>query len=136
GHAGNIIPGTLELHLNFRFSTEQTEQTLKDQVHTAFQKYNLNPTIKWRLNGSPFLTDKGTLIDASRDAIFKCTGLQTELSTSGGTSDGRFIAPYGVEVLELGPVNATIHQVDECLSLKDLETLEQIYYSIAETLLV
>ena len=136
GHATNVIPGVLSLQLNFRYSTEQTEQSLKEQVENTFKQHQLTPTITWRLNGEPFLTDNGLLLEASKEAILECTGLTTELSTAGGTSDGRFIAPYGVEVLELGPVNASIHQVNECVSLDSLVQLERIYYSITERLLV
>ncbi|TAL66397.1 MAG: succinyl-diaminopimelate desuccinylase, partial [Legionella sp.] len=126
GHATNIIPGDLSLHLNFRYSTEQTDETLKNLVVQAFARHQLTPEINWRLNGEPFLTDKGALLESCKKAVVEVTGLQPELSTSGGTSDGRFIAPFGVEVVEIGPVNATIHQVNECVSLKDLETLEKI----------
>lgn len=136
GHASNIIPGELLMHLNFRYSTEQTEEGLKEQVHALFDRHQLKPEIDWRLSGVPFLTQKGLLLEASTQAIFEHTQINTELSTSGGTSDGRFIAPYGVEVLELGPVNASIHQVNECVSLHDLELLEKIYFSISEKLLV
>lgn len=136
GHASNIIPGELELHLNFRYSTEQTDQTLIDLVTNTFKRYKLNPNIEWRLSGEPFLTDKGLLLECSKKAVMDHTGLTPELSTSGGTSDGRFIAPYGVEVVEIGPVNATIHQVNECVSLHDLELLEKVYFSIAEQLLI
>ncbi len=132
GYAGNIIPGDLEFHLNFRFSTEQTPDSLKEKVLHIFHQHHLNPTIEWRLNGEPFLTDKGLLLDSCKEAITALTKKEIELSTSGGTSDGRFIAPYGVEVIELGPVNATIHQVNECVSVKDLELLEKMYFSICE----
>lgn len=135
GHASNIIPGELQLHLNFRYSTEQTEHSLKEQVEALFARHGLNPSIEWRLSGEPFLTSKGSLLDACKQAILEQTGIETELSTSGGTSDGRFIAPYGVELVELGPVNASIHQVNECVSLADLEELEKIYFSICERLL-
>lgn len=132
GHASNIIPGTLQLHLNFRYSTEHTEQSLKKEVLHLFEKHHLNPEIEWRLNGKPFLTDKGILIQNTIEAIIQHTDKAPELSTSGGTSDARFIAPYGVEVLELGPQNATIHQVNECVSQEDLRLLEAIYFSICE----
>ena len=131
----NIIPGELSLHLNFRYSTEQTERSLKEKVENAFNQHNITPAIDWRLSGKPFLTDKGPLLESSKQAIIEQTGLTPEFSTSGGTSDGRFIAPYGVEVVEIGPVNTTIHQVNECVSLKDLESLEKIYFSICEQLL-
>ena len=136
GHASNIIPGELYLHLNFRYSTEQTESSLKDKVLKVFHQHHLSPIIEWQLNGEPFLTNEGSLLNSSKLAIKEQTGLQAEFSTSGGTSDGRFIAPYGVEVIELGPVNATIHQVNECVLYKDLITLEQIYFSICEKLLL
>ncbi len=134
GHASNIIPGELCMHLNFRYSTEQTEHSLKKQIETLFAHHQLTPSIEWRLNGIPFLTSNGLLLETCQQAIFEQTGIKTELSTSGGTSDGRFIAPYGVEVLELGPVNATIHKANECVSLHDLELLEKIYFSICERL--
>lgn len=132
GYAGNIIPGDLEFHLNFRFSTEQTPDSLKERVLHIFHQNHLNPSIEWRLNGEPFLTDNGLLLESTKEAIMELTKKEVELSTSGGTSDGRFIAPYGVEVIELGPVNATIHQVNECVSVRDLELLEQMYFSICE----
>lgn len=136
GHASNIIPGEINLHLNFRFSTEHTVNSLVTQVERCFEAHHLNPNIEWRVNGEPFLTDKGELLKAITQVIQEKTGHTPELSTSGGTSDGRFIAPYGVEVIEIGPVNATIHQVNECISLKDLHVLEEIYFGIAEKLFV
>jgi len=136
GHASNIIPGELELHLNFRYSTEQTEQILKEKIIAIFNKQDLNPSIEWRLSGEPFLTAQGQLLEACKEAIIKQTGKTPELSTSGGTSDGRFIAPYNVEVIELGPVNASIHQVNECVSVHELAALEAIYFSICEKLLL
>ena len=135
GKAGNIIPGELTLQFNFRYSTEQTDATLKNAVEACFTRHQLNPVITWRLNGKPFLTSRGRLLESSVAAITALTNQKPELSTSGGTSDGRFIAPYGVEVIELGPVNATIHQVNECVSLADLETLSDIYYQVCESLL-
>lgn len=135
GEANNIIPGELTLHFNFRFSTEQTCESLQEQVLACFNKHNLEPSIDWRLNGEPFLTSQGVLLDACIASITAITRQQPTLSTSGGTSDGRFIAPYGVEVVELGPVNASIHQVNECVSPEDLETLAEIYYSICEIIM-
>jgi succinyl-diaminopimelate desuccinylase len=132
GHASNIIPGELMLQLNFRFSTEQTEAGLKERVMALFERHQLKPSIKWRLNGLPFLTAKGQLVEQCQQAILEITRQKPILSTSGGTSDGRFIAPYGVEVIELGPVNASIHQVNEWVSLTDLQHLEAIYYNIAK----
>lgn len=136
GGADNIIPGDVLAHFNFRFSTEQTEDTLKHGVLNIFGKYNLQPNITWRLNGNPFLTSQGNLITQCKNSIFTHTGKLPECTTNGGTSDGRFIAPYGVEVIELGPVNATIHQVNECVSLSDLVMLATIYLDIATALLV
>lgn len=136
GHAANIIPGEMHIHLNFRYSTQHSDDSLKEQTAAIFNQHDLNPKIEWRLSGKPFLTNKGRLVDSCAQAIFKHTQINTELSTSGGTSDARFIAPYGVDVVELGPVNATIHQVNECVSLRDLHTLEAIYFSIAEQLLL
>ena len=136
GHANNIIPGELTAHFNIRYSTEQTESTIKSTIEACFQEYGLKPDITWRLSGEPFLTAKGKLVDSCIKAIQKHTKLTPELSTSGGTSDGRFIAPYGVEVVELGPVNATIHQVNECVSKADLEILADLYYEICVSLLI
>lgn len=136
GHATNIIPGEIVFHLNFRYSTEQTQNSIKEKVMAIFYEYDLNPNIEWRLNGEPFLTAKGALLETCATVITDLTGTPPELSTSGGTSDGRFIAPYGVEVIELGPVNATIHQVNECVALNDLHQLETLYFAICEKLLV
>lgn len=135
GFGTNIIPGDINLQLNIRFSNEQSAEHLKKAVYDCFANYDLYPTVHWQLSGEPFLTEKGKLLSSVQHAIFKITGQQTQLSTSGGTSDGRFIAPYGVEVVELGPVNATIHQVNEHVSLKHLEQLQAIYEDITEQLL-
>lgn len=134
GTAGNIIPEQLTLSLNIRYSTEQTAEGLKSAVGDCFQAQGLNPEITWRLNGEPFLTQQGKLLEATRTAIQDITGVNPSCSTSGGTSDGRFIAPYGVEVLELGPCNASIHQVNESVSARDLEVLSAIYLKIAQLL--
>ncbi len=136
GQASNVIPGELQIHFNFRFSTEQTAEGLQKAVADCFARYKLSPNINWLLSGEPFLTPQGVLLDSAVKAIEKITDKVPELSTSGGTSDGRFIAPYGVEVVELGPVNATIHQVNECVSLNDLNLLRQIYYAICELILL
>lgn len=136
GQANNIIPGELVLHFNLRYSTEHTAETLKKAVLDCFTRHDLSPIINWRLNGEPFLTTSGTLLDSCVEVIQAEIQQQPELSTSGGTSDGRFIAPFGIEVIELGPVNQTIHQVNECVALADLEILSNIYYSLCVKLLV
>ena len=133
--AGNVIPGTCKVCFNFRFSTEVTDQQLIERVTTILDKHNLDYDIDWTFNGQPFLTDSGALVEATQAAISSVTGRETELSTAGGTSDGRFIAPTGAQVVELGPVNATIHKIDECVSMKDLETLTEIYYAMMVKLL-
>ncbi len=133
--AGNVIPGTCEVCFNFRFSTEVTDRELIERVTTILDGHELDYHIDWTFNGQPFLTDSGDLVEATQAAINHVTGRETELSTAGGTSDGRFIAPTGAQVVELGPVNATIHKIDECVSMADLETLTDIYYDIMVRLL-
>jgi succinyl-diaminopimelate desuccinylase len=133
--AENVIPGSLEAWFNFRFSTEQTEAGLRKAVQDVCDASGLDYKIRWILSGNPFLTEGGRLIEATCAAIKQVTGLQTELSTGGGTSDGRFIAPRGIEVVELGPVNATIHKIDECVNVDDLDRLSTIYESIMVRLL-
>jgi succinyl-diaminopimelate desuccinylase len=133
--ANNIIPGELKMEFNFRYSTEQNAETLKNAVCELFEKHKLKIDISWQLNGEPFLTSQGELLDCTVKAVKSLTDKKPTFSTSGGTSDGRFIAPYGVEVIELGPVNATIHQVNECTSLDDLNILAKIYYSICTQIL-
>ncbi len=138
-HAGtgaeNVIPGEIEVMFNFRFSTESTEQGLKDRVTAILDRHGLDYDIRWRLSGHPFLTQPGELVEACTAAIRTHAGIDTELSTSGGTSDGRFIAPTGAQVVELGPLNASIHQVDECVGVEDLDTLSRIYEDILDRLL-
>ncbi len=133
--ATNIIPGTLEALFNFRYSTELTADDIKETTHAIFDKYDLDYEIDWQLSGVPFLTPSGELVDATVKAIKDVTGIDTELSTTGGTSDGRFIAPTGVQVVEMGPCNLTIHKIDECVSVGDLEPLAQIYQGVIEELL-
>ena len=132
--ATNVIPGQLEVVFNFRFSTEVTDQQLRDRTTEILDKHQLNYELNWHLSGQPFLTAEGALVDAAVKAVKEITGLDTELSTAGGTSDGRFIAPMGTQVVELGPVNATIHQVDECASVNDLNELTNIYKSLLKHL--
>ena len=133
--AGNVIPGELHVCFNFRFSTEVTDKELIKRVIDILDKHNLNYEIKWTFNGQPFLTDSGALLKATEKAIADVRGKPTVLSTAGGTSDGRFIAPTGAQVIELGPVNATIHKIDECVKMSDLETLSDMYYGILVNLL-
>lgn len=134
GDANNVIPGTLSLTFNFRYSTEHTAEQLQAAFLTCFQSHGLIPTIHWQQNGRPFLTEQGVLLEACRSVITQHTGHAPTLSTAGGTSDGRFIAPYGIEVIELGPVNATIHQVNESVRIQDLETLVVLYREICKQL--
>ena len=133
--ATNVIPGEIEVIFNFRFSTEVTETVLRERTETILNHHDLTYEIEWNLSGQPFLTAKGDLVEASVNAIKSVCGFHTELSTAGGTSDGRFIAPTGAQVLELGPVNKTIHQVNECVSVADLETLKDLYKEILVNLL-
>ena len=139
-HAGtgadNVIPGKAEVVFNFRYSSETNEDALKTSVHEILEKNGLRYEIKWHASGLPFLTSSGRLLDTTMEAVREVTGRQPELSTAGGTSDGRFIAPTGAEVIELGPVNATIHKIDECVKAEDLETLSLIYERILNKLLV
>lgn len=134
--ANNVIPGSMRVEFNFRFSTEQTEAGLRTQVEAIFNQYGFQYDLQWSLSGHPFLTERGALVDAGVQAIQAVNGLNTELSTSGGTSDGRFIAPTGAQVMELGPVNKTIHKVNECVSVEDLDALTVIYEKILERLLL
>ena len=134
--ATNVIPGELEVVFNFRFSTELTADILKERTCAILDKHNLDYDVVWKLNGEPFLTDEGPLVDAAVKAIKDVAGIDTELSTAGGTSDGRFIAPTGAQVVELGPVNATIHKVDENVNIQDLEQLTNMYEQILVNLLV
>ena len=133
--AGNVIPGELKICFNFRFSTEVTDQELITRVIKVLDAHKLDYDIDWTFNGQPFLTDSGKLVEATQQAIKHCTGRETLLSTAGGTSDGRFIAPTGAQVIELGPVNATIHKIDECVKIDDLDILSDIYQDILQRLL-
>ena len=133
--ATNVIPGELEVIFNFRFSTELTEQQLIQRTEDILNKHNLDYTAEWNLSGQPFLTAEGELVSAAIASISDVTGHKPQLSTAGGTSDGRFIAPYGVQVVELGPVNATIHKVDENVSVDDLNKLTDIYQGLLNRLL-
>ncbi|HEY4732787.1 MAG TPA: succinyl-diaminopimelate desuccinylase, partial [Gammaproteobacteria bacterium] len=134
--ADNVIPGDLDVIFNFRYSTEVTHQQLRDRVESILKHHQLDYKINWRLSGEPFLTTPGTLVAAVKSVIKETTGTDTRLSTDGGTSDGRFIAPTGAQVIELGPVNSTIHKINECVKVKDLDTLSLMYQRILEMLLV
>ena len=125
--ATNVIPGTVKIEFNFRFSTASTVEELKAKTHEILDRHGLQYDLAWSLSGKPFLTVRGSLVDAVGDAILQVTGIETELSTSGGTSDGRFIADICPQVIELGPLNATIHQINECVAVADLEVLSEIY---------
>ena len=133
--ATNVIPGIVEVMFNFRFSTEQTETGLREKVETLLDRHGLDYRIEWNLSGNPFLTPEGELVAATQAAIAAVTGYETRLSTAGGTSDGRFIAPTGAQVLELGPLNATIHKIDEHVAVRDLDVLSEIYEDILNRLL-
>jgi len=133
--ATNVIPGDCQVLFNFRFSTEVTDFELRQRTETILQRHGLDYEIEWKLSGQPFLTDRGALVDATVAAIKERTGADAHLSTAGGTSDGRFIAPTGAQVVELGPVNATIHKVDEHTSISELDTLTDIYQGILKNLL-
>ncbi|WP_283710832.1 succinyl-diaminopimelate desuccinylase [Pseudoalteromonas prydzensis] len=133
--AGNVIPGELEVQFNFRFSTEVTHQQLQQRVVDMLADYDFEYELNWIVNGQPFITEGGPLIDATVTAIKAVTGLDTALETTGGTSDGRFIAQTGAKVIELGPRNDTIHKVNECVSSDDLIALADIYEHILEQLL-
>ena len=136
GGAANVTPQELHARFNFRYSTEWTFQQLQDAVERILDAAEIDYEIAWHVSGEPFLTAPGALIDAVQDAIGKQTGRAPQLSTSGGTSDGRFIAPYGAQVVELGPVNASIHKVNEHVKVADVPRLANIYRQIMENLLV
>ena len=133
--ASNVIPGHLNVMFNFRFCTEQTAESLQTEVEAVLDAAGLDYDLQWQLSGQPFLTERGLLIDAVRATLLEVSGIEPELSTGGGTSDGRFIAPHGVELVELGPCNATIHQIDECVPTAQLEALVAAYTGIARRLL-
>jgi succinyl-diaminopimelate desuccinylase len=132
----NVIPGEVEIMFNFRYSTETTKEELQKKVNDILDSHKLNYSIDWSHSGYPFLTPQGELVSACVDAIEKIKSIRPELSTSGGTSDGRFIAQEGTQVVELGPINATIHQVNESVLVQDLEDLSKIYSQILTNLLV
>lgn len=134
--ATNVIPGTLQLQFNFRFSTEVTDIELRDRTEAILRAHGLDFDLDWALSGQAFLTPSGALVEAAVSSIKEITGLTTELSTSGGTSDGRFIAPTGAQVVEVGPINATIHQLNEVVLAADLPRLASIYQGMLARLLL
>lgn len=133
--ASNVIPGELQVQFNFRFSTESTSEGLKQRVKTLLDRHGFDYELTWTLSGEPFLTGTGALLDATVAAIAEVNGQRPQLLTTGGTSDGRFIAPTGAQVIELGPVNATIHKINECVQASDLDLLTDMYQGVLERLL-
>ncbi len=134
--ATNVIPGEVIIDFNLRFSTCLTAEEIQHRIESILHSHQLNFSIQWTLSGQPFLTSAGALVDAAQKAIKEVTGIETELSTAGGTSDGRFIAPTGAQVLELGPVNESIHKINENLKFEDIDTLSSIYQIMLEKLLI
>ena len=133
--ANNVIPGELVIDFNFRFSTESTPQSLKDRVHAVLDRHDIDYELAWTLGGEPFLTPTGELSQALSQAILSQTGVRTELSTTGGTSDGRFLAKICPQVVEFGPLNASIHKIDEWTEVAGLDPLKNIYRETLEKLL-
>ena len=131
----NVIPVTLEVAFNFRYSTASTEAQLKNRVTEILSQHTNKYTVDWHLSGEPFLTEKGKLIDVAIETIAEITGVQAQTSTSGGTSDGRFIAPTGAQLIELGPCNATIHKINECVKVEDIECLSKVYERILDKII-
>jgi len=138
-HAGtgadNVVPGSAEILFNFRFSTASTPEALQARVHAILDRHGVDYTLDWTLSGKPYLTPRGRLVEAVSQAIRETAGIETQLSTSGGTSDGRFIADICPEVIELGPLNATIHKIDECIAVADIEPLSRTYERTLQLLL-
>lgn len=130
----NVIPGDLSVQFNLRFSTEITHEQIKERIEAIINKHELEHTLNWTLSGQPFLTPGGELVEATKTAIKNVCEIDTELSTSGGTSDGRFIAPTGAQVIELGPINESIHKIDENINIADLEKLTKVYTEILRNL--
>ena len=126
----NVIPNSVEVDFNFRYSTESDDKSLKDRVTQIIEKFTSNYKVDWSLSGKPFLTQNRNLINLVSNSVEQVVGTKPTLSTAGGTSDGRFVAPTGAEVVELGPLNETIHKIDECVRLEDIENLSEIYEKI------
>jgi succinyl-diaminopimelate desuccinylase len=139
-HAGtgatNVIPGELQLQFNFRYSPEISHAQLRNRVEEILDQYELNCSLEWSLSAEPFLAPAGELLETVSTAVEELLGYRPQVNTTGGTSDGRFIAPTGAQLLELGPVNATIHKIDECVAIADLDTLSTLYQRILEKLLL
>ncbi|MGD8430833.1 MAG: succinyl-diaminopimelate desuccinylase [Ectothiorhodospiraceae bacterium] len=133
--ATNVIPGTLRVDFNFRYSSEVTAEDLRYEVEHRLDHHELDYEIDWHLSAKPFLTESGALVEATQAAIYETTGRETHPSTAGGTSDGRFVAAMGAQIVELGPVNRSIHQIDEHVRVADLDVLSEIYERILERLL-
>lgn len=134
--AENVIPGRLEAQFNFRFSTATTADELKQRVRAVLDRHGLEYELSWRLSGAPFLTEGGALVEAVQRAVTRVIGVPPRPDTGGGTSDGRFIAPTGAQVVELGPLNGTIHKVNECIPVADIERLSSLYQAVLVELLV
>jgi len=133
--ATNVVPGTVEILFNFRFSTASTVEGLKSRVHGILDRHELEYDLKWEFSGKPYLTPRGDLVEAVSTAIKQIAGIETELSTSGGTSDGRFIVDICPQIIELGPLNTTIHKLNECVAVADLDALSEIYCDVLTLLL-
>lgn len=133
--ASNVIPGEFHVQFNLRYSTELTDEDIQRRTHSVLDAHGLDYDIKWTFNGKPFLTDAGSLLDAVVEAVDEVNHEKPQLLTTGGTSDGRFIAQMGGQVIELGPVNATIHKVNECVKVADLEKLTDMYQKVLEKIL-
>ncbi len=134
--ATNVVPGEVEILFNFRFSTASTEENLRERVHAILDKHQLEYDLEWEYSGKPYLTPKGNLVEAISAAIEQAYGVTPELSTTGGTSDGRFIADICKQVIEFGPLNATIHKLNECVGVADIEPLKDTYRITLEKLLL
>ena len=133
--ATNVVPGTVNMVFNFRYSTEVNAEYLQSAVYAILDKHKLKYDIEWTFNGLPFLTEPGELLNACVESINEICKLKTEISTAGGTSDGRFIAPTGAQVIELGPENKTIHKINECVNIENVKQVEKLYYQILVKLL-
>jgi succinyl-diaminopimelate desuccinylase len=133
--ATNVIPGEVVVDFNLRYSSETTDEELERRITALLDEFAITYRIEWSRSGKPFLTRPGQLTEAVAHAVQRVCGITPQLSTSGGTSDGRFIAPYDIDVVELGPINATIHQIDECVAVDDIERLSHVYEQILVELL-